>query len=211
MEESDCHCSAGDSGDDAICRYWRRSSAAPVEVVAAAALRLARDHVLAGAGPSVVVPDALRRLCICRVRSRDLLTWSRWRPSSCSVRSPRPSDCRGQRRRKHSESHGPRTIISVQYRVRSNLLRRCCSTTRSSFHDSQASKSEPGHALGILEARICLDVGSAKPKNVTFEQAAITNTPDTHHPGEGGSQIQIMLIVTVTHLPVGIVVTSLMT
>ena len=63
----------------------------------------------------------------------------------------------------------------------------------------------------ILEARICLDVGSAKPKNVTFEQAAITNPPDTHHPGEGGSQIQIMLIVTVTRLPVGIVVTSLMT
>ncbi len=53
-----------------------------------------------------------------------------------------------------------------------------------------------------------LDVSSAKPKNVTLEQAAITNTLDTRHPGEGGSRIQIMLIVTVTHLPVGIVVTS---
>ena len=50
-----------------------------------------------------------------------------------------------------------------------------------------------------------------KPKDVTFEQAAITNTLDTSHPGEGGSRIQIMLMVTVTHLPVGIVVTSLMT
>jgi len=65
--------------------------------------------------------------------------------------------------------------------------------------------------LGILEARICLDVGSAKQKNVTLEQAAITKTPDTHHTGEGGSQIATILIVTVTHLPVGIVVTSLMT
>ena len=85
------------------------------------------------------------------------------------------------------------------------------STTHSSFDDSQAIKSEPGHACDILEARICLDVGSAKPKNMTFEQAAITNTLETSHPGEGRSRIQIMLIVTVTHLPVGIVVTSLMT
>ena len=33
-------------------------------------------------------------------------------------------------------------------------------TTRSALRDSQASKSEPCLACGILEARICLDVGS---------------------------------------------------
>src|SRR6266852_718266 len=69
IEETDFHCSAGDSGDSGICRHRRRNSAAPVELAAAAALRLAPDHLLASAWTSGAVPDPLRRIWISRFRS----------------------------------------------------------------------------------------------------------------------------------------------
>src|SRR6266478_4662612 len=58
----DLDSSAGDPGDGAICLPRRRTSAAPVELAAAAALRLAPDHLLASAGTSGAVPHPLRRL-----------------------------------------------------------------------------------------------------------------------------------------------------
>jgi RNA polymerase sigma factor (sigma-70 family) len=61
-KENDFHGSAGDSGDAAIYLHRRRSSAASVELAAAAALRLAPDYVLAGSGNSGAVPDTVRRL-----------------------------------------------------------------------------------------------------------------------------------------------------
>src|ERR1700693_3403996 len=57
MEEMDCHCSVGDSGDPGIYRHRRRNSAAPVELATAAALRLAPGYLLASAGDSGAVPN----------------------------------------------------------------------------------------------------------------------------------------------------------
>src|SRR6266571_4048487 len=67
--EMDFHCSAGNSGDARICCHWRRNSATPVELAAAAALRLAPDHLLASAWTSDAVPDSLRRTGRARFRS----------------------------------------------------------------------------------------------------------------------------------------------
>src|SRR5260370_12781659 len=61
-KEMDLDSSAGDPGDGAICLPRRRTSAAPVELAAAAALRLAPDHLLASAGTSGAVPHPLRRM-----------------------------------------------------------------------------------------------------------------------------------------------------
>src|SRR5260370_2673396 len=58
----DFPCSAGDSGDGAICLPRWRTNAAPLELAAAAALRLAPDHLLASAGTSGAVPHPLRRM-----------------------------------------------------------------------------------------------------------------------------------------------------
>src|SRR6266536_772380 len=69
MEESDFHCSAGDPGDAVVYGHRRRSSAAAVELAAAAALRLAPNHLLASAWTSGAVPDPLRRTWIARFRS----------------------------------------------------------------------------------------------------------------------------------------------
>src|ERR1700676_1699729 len=60
--EDGFHCSAGDSGDAAICLHRRRTCDATVELAAAAALWLAPDHVLASAWTSGAVPDPLRRI-----------------------------------------------------------------------------------------------------------------------------------------------------
>src|ERR1700756_4559850 len=62
-------CSAGDHGDGALCLHRRRNRAAPVELAAAAAVRLAPDHFLASAWPSGVVPDPLWRIGIAPLRS----------------------------------------------------------------------------------------------------------------------------------------------
>src|SRR5712692_8392486 len=69
IEETDFHCSAGDSGDSGICRHRRRNSTAPVELAAAAALRLAPDHLLASAWTSGAVPDPFRRIWMAPFRS----------------------------------------------------------------------------------------------------------------------------------------------
>src|SRR5258708_2643982 len=58
----DLDSSAGDPGDGAICLPRRRTSAAPVELAAAAALRLAPDLLLASAGTSGAVPHPLWRM-----------------------------------------------------------------------------------------------------------------------------------------------------
>src|ERR1700687_2193160 len=63
------YCSAGDRGDGALCLHRRRNRAAPVELAAAAAVRLAPDHFLASARTSGVVPHPLRRLGIAPLRS----------------------------------------------------------------------------------------------------------------------------------------------
>src|SRR6185437_12196158 len=61
MEESNLACSAGDSGDAAVHRHWRRNSHATVELAASTPLRLAPDYFLAGGWDSGVVPDPVRR------------------------------------------------------------------------------------------------------------------------------------------------------
>src|SRR5713101_8910186 len=58
----DLDSSAGDPGDGAICLPRRRTSAAAVELAAAAALWLAPDHLLASAGTSGALPHPLRRM-----------------------------------------------------------------------------------------------------------------------------------------------------
>src|SRR6266436_48071 len=55
-------CSPGDSCDPGIYHHRRRNRAAPVELAAAAALRLAANHFLASAGTSGAVPHPLRKL-----------------------------------------------------------------------------------------------------------------------------------------------------
>src|SRR6266404_651474 len=64
----DFHCSAGDPGDAAIYHHRGRNSAALMEL-AAAALRLAPDHLLASAWTSGAMPDPLRRIWMARFRS----------------------------------------------------------------------------------------------------------------------------------------------
>src|SRR5580658_2306629 len=59
--ENDFHCSAGDSGDGGIYCHRRRNRAAPLELAAAAALRMATDYFLASAGNPGAVPRPLRR------------------------------------------------------------------------------------------------------------------------------------------------------
>src|SRR5437773_4240467 len=65
-KEMDLDGSAGDSGDGAVYRHWRRNSVALVELAAAAALRLAPDHFLASARDAGAMPHPLRR------------TWHSW-------------------------------------------------------------------------------------------------------------------------------------
>src|SRR6266446_7489970 len=65
-KEMDLDGSAGDPGDAAVYRHWRRNSAALVELAAAAALRLAPDHLLASARDAGAMPHPLRR------------TWHSW-------------------------------------------------------------------------------------------------------------------------------------
>src|SRR5260370_19326167 len=67
--EMDLPGSAGNSGDAGIYRRWRRNRDAPVELAAAAALRLAPDHLLASAWTSGAVPDPLRRTWMAPFRS----------------------------------------------------------------------------------------------------------------------------------------------
>src|ERR1700728_1058401 len=66
--ENDFYCSAGDSGDGAVRLPRRRTGAAPVELVAAIALRLASGHLLASAWTAGAVPHSLRRIRIPRWR-----------------------------------------------------------------------------------------------------------------------------------------------
>src|SRR5271157_1407575 len=54
------YCSAGDSGDSALYRYRWGTGDASMELAAAAAFRLAPDHLLASAWNSDTVPDPLR-------------------------------------------------------------------------------------------------------------------------------------------------------
>src|SRR5215469_11302233 len=61
MEKNDLDRSAGDRGDSHIYRHWRRNRAAPVELAAAVAVRMAADYLLAGARTAAVVPDSVRR------------------------------------------------------------------------------------------------------------------------------------------------------
>jgi RNA polymerase sigma factor (sigma-70 family) len=60
-KKMDFHGPAGDSGDTAVYLHRRRDRAASVELAAAAALRLASDHLLAGGWNSGAVPHPLRR------------------------------------------------------------------------------------------------------------------------------------------------------
>src|SRR5260370_35797108 len=71
----DFHRAAGDPGDAAICLHRRRTRAATVELVAAAALWISTDYVLARAWNSVAMPDPLRRV---------------WTPRFGSLQSPQP-------------------------------------------------------------------------------------------------------------------------
>src|SRR5919206_3235051 len=61
--------SAGDPGDAGIHVSRRRDRAAAVELAAAAALRLARGHLLASARASGAVPDPLRWIRLARVHA----------------------------------------------------------------------------------------------------------------------------------------------
>src|SRR6266852_359846 len=81
----DFHRAAGDPGDAAICLHRRRTRAATVELVAAAALWISTDYVLARAWNSVAMPDPLRRV---------------WTPRFGSLQSPQ------SRRRSPRRSHG---------------------------------------------------------------------------------------------------------
>src|SRR5260221_3008738 len=69
IEEINLDSYAGDPGDSAICRHRRRSSNAPVELAAAAALRLAPDYFLASVWNSGAVPDPLRWIWMASFRS----------------------------------------------------------------------------------------------------------------------------------------------
>src|SRR5712692_2834286 len=64
--------SAGNSGDAAVYRHRRRSSAATVELAAAAALRLAPDYFLASGWNSGAVPDPLRGIGTPRFRPLEI-------------------------------------------------------------------------------------------------------------------------------------------
>src|SRR5580693_1395328 len=64
--ENDFYCSAGNSRHGAVCLSRWRTGAAPVELAAAAALRLAPAYVLASAWTSGAMPDSLRRIRIPR-------------------------------------------------------------------------------------------------------------------------------------------------
>src|SRR5437868_10662134 len=73
MEEIDLDSSAGDFGNFVIYLHRRRNRAAPVELAAAAALRLAPDYLLASAWNSGAVPHPL---------------WRIWRPRFGSLQLP---------------------------------------------------------------------------------------------------------------------------
>jgi hypothetical protein len=66
---------AGGPGDGGVYRYRRGSSDAAVELAAAAAVRLAADHLLARAGTSGAMPDSLRRTWTPRSRT-PRFSWS---------------------------------------------------------------------------------------------------------------------------------------
>src|SRR5713226_7713939 len=53
--------SAGDSGDPTVYLHRRRNRAAFVELAAAAGLRMAANHLLAGARTAASLPDSVRR------------------------------------------------------------------------------------------------------------------------------------------------------
>src|SRR6266404_1411241 len=72
--------SAGDSGDAGVCRDWRGSGAATVELAVTADLRLASDYLLASAWSAGAVPDPVRWI---------------WMPRSLALEWPRPFDFRG--------------------------------------------------------------------------------------------------------------------
>src|SRR5579862_2100186 len=61
--------SLGYSGTDGVYRPWRRDRAATVEPAAAAAVRLARAHLLASAWDAGAVPDPFWRLRLQQLRS----------------------------------------------------------------------------------------------------------------------------------------------
>src|SRR5438128_2531641 len=111
--------------------------------------------------------QALGMLLLCRILFGGLglhgsgrSSFRRRMEERCEHMTPEERERFRQRFRNCSEYHGARATVSYQYRLRSDLLRRPCSTTHSALCDPQASKSGPCRACGILEARICLDVGS---------------------------------------------------
>src|SRR5690242_14129295 len=98
MEEDDLDSSAGDCSDSAIYLHWRRNRDALVELAAAVALWLARDHLLAGAWTSRAVPHPLRQAR---------------RTQFHSLRCP---PAHGRALRQH-DSRGARTIPSAHART----------------------------------------------------------------------------------------------
>src|SRR5438552_4440928 len=72
-------CAAGDCSAAAVCVHWRRSRDAPVELAAAAPVRVADAGILASAGLAGAVPDSVRRSGAWRART------SRWARISRAV------------------------------------------------------------------------------------------------------------------------------
>src|SRR6266700_1188581 len=60
-KEMDLDCSASDFGDGIVHRHRRRNCDALVELVAARIVRMAANHLLAGAGTAASLPDSVRR------------------------------------------------------------------------------------------------------------------------------------------------------
>src|SRR5438045_548171 len=71
----DLHRSSRDSGNRAVYLYWRRNRAVAMELVAAATVWLAADHLLAGARASGALPHPLWQIRRARVPSLAFPPW----------------------------------------------------------------------------------------------------------------------------------------
>src|ERR1700674_1639484 len=91
----DFHRTAGDPGDAGICLHRRRTRDVAVELVAAAALWISPDYVLAMAWNSVSLPDPLRRRWTARFGSLQSSQSDRRSPRRSHGRSLGRHDARG--------------------------------------------------------------------------------------------------------------------
>src|SRR5579884_3262205 len=86
--------SAGDSGHARVYHAWRVHRALAMELAVAAAVRLAPDHLLAGAGAAGSVPHSVRQDGNARIRRR---VWDAATHAGAHVRTLGEHDARGAR------------------------------------------------------------------------------------------------------------------